>query len=440
MKPSGIGGQAVIEGVMMKNKDQYAIAVRKPNNEIIVKKEEYTSKTEKWSLFKLPIFRGIMAFIESMQIGVKTLTYSAGFYEEDENEEPSKFEKMFNKIFKGKADSVLMAMTVVIAVLAFIGIFILFPMFLSNLLGEVIKSEIVMVLIEGAIRIIVFVGYVLVISQMKDIKRVFMYHGAEHKTINCLENGFELTVENVRWQSKHHKRCGTSFMLVVMFISIIFFMFIRVDTVWLRSLLRILLIPIIAGVSYEFIKLAGRSENKVVNILSKPGMWLQALTTREPEDDMIEVAIQSVDAVFDWKAYLKTFTTIDRKRGQRLKAAAENKNKSNKEKVSNQKKKTSLKNKEESENEKKSEDIEVIKEEKEKSKPQTSDKVLKDSLDKKRKNKDNATVDIKSEFNENNKSKAAETFKEEFPEENEEDEILRALDKYFFFNDEDKKE
>lgn len=302
MKSSGIGGQAVMEGVMMKNKNQYAVAVRKPDKMIEVKVEEYHGIAEKHSVFKYPILRGIGAFIESMVVGMKTLTYSASFYEEEEVK-PSKVEKTMGKVFKEKTESVIMGLTVAVSIIAAIAIFMVLPFFISEFFKKVTDNATALALIEGLIRITLFVAYVVAISQMKDIKRVFMYHGAEHKTINCVEHGKELTVENVRNQSRYHKRCGTSFLFIVMFVSVIFFMIIRVDNVTLRMLLRILLVPVIAGVSYEFIRLAGRSDNSFINLLSKPGMWLQGLTTREPEDDMIEVAIQSVEAVFDWRAY-----------------------------------------------------------------------------------------------------------------------------------------
>lgn len=304
MKPSGIGGQAVIEGVMMKNKDAYAVAVRKPNNEIVIDKNVYISKSEKYPFFKLPILRGILAFAESMIIGTKTLTFSASFYEEEEEVQPTKVEKAMSKVFKDKAEDIFGALTIIFAIVAAVGIFMVLPFFAAEIFQKYIESDVILAVIEGIIRIAIFIAYVAAISQMKDIKRVFMYHGAEHKTINCIENGFDLTPENVKWQSRQHKRCGTSFMLIVMFVSIIFFIFIRVDQLWLRIVVRLLLVPIIAGVSYEFIKLAGRSDSKIVNILSKPGMWLQGLTTREPDEDMIEVAIASVESVFDWRAYL----------------------------------------------------------------------------------------------------------------------------------------
>jgi uncharacterized protein YqhQ len=310
MKPSGIGGQAVIEGVMMKNKDIYAVAVRKPNNEIVIDKNVHVSAADRYKIFKLPIFRGMLAFVESMSIGMKTLTFSASFYEEEEEVKPSKVETTVSKIFKDKGEKILMGLTVFIAIILAIGIFMILPFFAANILESKIESEALLAVIEGIIRIVIFIGYVALISRMNDIKRVFMYHGAEHKTINCIENGFELTVENVKWQSKQHKRCGTSFMLIVMFVSILFFIFIRVDALWLRIVVRLLLIPIIAGLSYEFIRLAGRSDSKIVNLLSKPGMWLQGLTTREPDESMIQVAIASVESVFDWKEYLKTEENI----------------------------------------------------------------------------------------------------------------------------------
>ena len=302
MKPSGIGGQAVIEGVMMKNKDQYAVAVRKPDKLIEVKLEKYHGIAEKYSIFKYPILRGIGSFVESMVIGMKTLTYSASFYEEEEVK-PSKLEQTIGKVFKEKAESILMGITVAISIFVAIAIFMVLPFFIAEYFAKMTENATLLALLEGVIRISIFILYVVGISRMEDIKRVFMYHGAEHKAINCIEHGKELTIENVRKESRYHKRCGTSFLLIVMFISVLFFMIIRVDNVALRMSLRILLVPVIAGVSYEFIRLAGRSDNAFVNLLSKPGMWMQGLTTKEPEDDMIEVAIKSVEAVFDWKAY-----------------------------------------------------------------------------------------------------------------------------------------
>lgn len=314
MKPSGIGGQAVIEGVMMKNKEQYAVAVRKPDNQIVIEKNTFISASDKYKFFKLPILRGMLAFIESMIIGMKTLTFSASFMEEEEQARTSKIEEKFSKVFKDKAENVAMGITIFFSILLAIGIFFMLPTLIAGLLVKRIESDVMLAIIEGIIRILIFIGYILAISQMKDIKRMFMYHGAEHKTINCLERGMELTVSNVRKQSKQHKRCGTSFMFIVMFISIIFFIFIRVDEQWLRVLTRILLVPVIAGVSYEFIRLAGRNESMLVSVLSKPGMWMQNLTTKEPDDPMIEVAIQSVEAVFDWREFLGTEVKTEKKK------------------------------------------------------------------------------------------------------------------------------
>lgn len=304
MRSSGIGGQAVIEGVMMKNKDQYAVAVRKPNNEVIIDKQEYHSITEKYKFLKLPILRGIVAFGESLSLGMKTLTFSAGFFEEDEAEKQDKLEKATSVLFKEKAESVAMGITVIFAVLLAIGIFMVLPWFLTEKLAVIVKEPWMQALVEGGLRLGIFILYVFCISLTKDIRRVYMYHGAEHKTINCVENGLELTIENVSKQSKEHRRCGTSFMLYVMIISIIFFMFIRVDNPALRILFRILLVPAIAGVSYEFIRFTGKYNNLFTKIISRPGMWMQALTTREPGIDMIEIAICSVEAVFDWKSYI----------------------------------------------------------------------------------------------------------------------------------------
>lgn len=303
MKRTSIGGQAVMEGVMMKNQDQYAVAVRKPNKEIEVFVDQYESITKKNKIFALPLIRGVVSFAESMIVGMKTLTYSASFFEEEEEEKPSKFENWLQQRTNGKAEDVLMGVTVCISILMAIGIFMVLPFFISSLLKRWIASSMLLSLVEGVIRIAIFLAYVMLISQMEEIKRVFMYHGAEHKTINCFESGEELTPENVKKYSRLHKRCGTSFLLIVMIISILFFMWIQVDNVFLKVLCRVLLVPVIAGVSYEFIRLAGKSDSKIVCILSKPGLMLQNLTTKEPDLEMIEVAVRSVEAVLDWRAY-----------------------------------------------------------------------------------------------------------------------------------------
>ena len=304
MKYSGIGGQAVIEGIMMKNGDDYATAVRKPDGEIEVARGRYVSLTEKVKFFSLPFVRGVFSFADSMIIGMKTLTWSAGFFEDDESTEPGKFELWLDRVFGEKLEAALMSLVMVISVVLAIVIVMVFPMLVSRVLHPLIPSETVMAILEGILRILIFICYIKLISRMEDIRRTFMYHGAEHKCINCIEHGMELNVENVRRSSKEHKRCGTSFLLIVMVISILFFMVIRVDNLWLRIVSRIVLIPVIAGVSYEFLRLAGRSESRLVNLLSRPGLWMQGLTTSEPDDSMIEVAIRAVETVFDWRAYL----------------------------------------------------------------------------------------------------------------------------------------
>lgn len=303
MKYSGIGGQAVMEGVMMKNQDKYAVAVRKPDYEIVVEVSEYNGLLSNKKIRNMPIFRGVFSFIESLTLGMRALTFSASFYEDEEDEKPEKEQKKDEKKQKKQEDA-MMGGTMLLSVVLAVAIFMVLPYYISLFFQRFITSDIAIALLEGVIRLAIFVGYVGAISLMPDIKRVYMYHGAEHKCINCIEHGMELTVENVRKSSKQHKRCGTSFMLIVMLISILFFMVIRVDNGLVKILLRILLIPVIAGVSYEFIRVAGRSDRAIVNILSKPGMWLQNLTTKEPDDDMIEVGIASVEAVFDWRSYV----------------------------------------------------------------------------------------------------------------------------------------
>lgn len=301
MKYSGIGGQAVMEGVMMKNQEQYAVAVRKPDGDIEVETKDYKGLVKNQTLRNLPIFRGVLSFVESLVLGISTLTYSASFYEEEETEKT----KQIDDAKKQKKEKAEMGFTVALSVVLAVGIFMVLPYYLSLLFGKLVTSHVVLALIEGIIRLGLFLAYVAGISLMEDIKRVFMYHGAEHKCINCIEHGMELNVENVKKSSRQHKRCGTSFLLFVMLVSIVFFAFIDVKSRIMKLLLRLLLIPVIAGVSYEFIRLAGRSDNWLVNIISKPGLWLQKLTTREPDDSMIEVGIASVEAVFDWRTYLK---------------------------------------------------------------------------------------------------------------------------------------
>ena len=311
-----IGGQAVIEGVMMKNMDRYAVSVRKPNGKIETKVEECVSFAEKHPLFQLPVFRGMANFLESMVIGMKTLNYSASFYEDEEEQTESRTEQLLEKILGEKAEKIIMGIVLVFSLAISIGLFMILPYIASEALGKLIRNEYVILFMEGIIRIAIFLGYIVLISRMEDIKRVFMYHGAEHKTINCLEAGVPLTPENVDNFSRLHKRCGTSFIFIVMIISMVFFFFIRVDTIWLRIVLRLLFLPLVAGVSYEFIRLAGSSDHPLVQIFSKPGLALQRLTTKEPDHSMIEVAIASVEGVFVWREYLENLHKGEQKEGE----------------------------------------------------------------------------------------------------------------------------
>jgi len=308
MKPSGIGGQAVMEGVMMKNGDAYAVAVRLPNGEITVKKEEYKGIVKGKKILNRPFVRGVFNFIDSMILGMKTLTYSADLaMAEEKVENAGKSDEIGETTKGGKKESdngLMMTLTVVLALVLAVGLFMVLPVLLAGLLRRFITSSFLITLIEGLIRIGIFLLYVVLISKMEDIQRVFMYHGAEHKCINCIEHGLELNVENVKASSRLHKRCGTSFLLIVMVVSVLVTMFVRIETVWLRVLSRIILLPVIAGVSYEVLKLAGRSESPIITAISKPGLMMQKLTTREPDEQMIEVAIQSVEAVFDWRAFV----------------------------------------------------------------------------------------------------------------------------------------
>ena len=301
MKSSNIGGQAVLEGIMMKHNEEYAVAVRKPDGEISVKKEKYHSIVKWKVLTTTPFIRGVFNFIDSMVIGIKTLTYSASFYEEEEEKEEVLTEEAVKK--KEKKEKLLMGATVAFSVVAAVAIFMVLPYFLTSFLKGLIPSYQVRTVIEGLVRIGIFVLYVLLISRMEDIQRTFMYHGAEHKCINCIEHGLPLTVENVRKSSRQHKRCGTSFLFLVLAISIVLLLLIHVDSAVMRVVVRILLLPVIAGISHEVLKLAGRSDNILINLISSPGLAIQKLTTKEPDDDMIEVAIQAVEAVFDWRAY-----------------------------------------------------------------------------------------------------------------------------------------
>ena len=343
IKPSGIGGQAVMEGVMMRNRTKYAVAVRKADGETVVNVKEYHSIVEKLPFLGWPFIRGAVNLVESMIVGMGTLMYSANFADEEESKkndgkakkesakpaaaenEPATTEAPDaerSDAAKGEKSKAVMTpamigLTVTLSLVLTIALFIMLPFAVTSLFERAtgIESAVVSSIMEGVLRICIFVGYVALISRMNEIQRVFRYHGAEHKTINCIEHGLPLTVDNARASSKEHKRCGTSFMIFVMVISILVFSIVNLFPLYtgdsrilrflIRFAVRLLLLPVVAGISYEFLRLAGRSDNRIVNILSRPGMWMQALTTKEPDDKMLAVAITSVEAVFDWKAFLE---------------------------------------------------------------------------------------------------------------------------------------
>ena len=302
---SGIGGQAVIEGIMMKNKEDYSVAVRKPDGSIDVIQGEYLSLTDKYPFFRLPFLRGILSFYDSMALGMKCLSHSASFYEDDEGSEPGKLEQLLDKLFGEKVEQVLSVLVMVFSFAMALFIFVALPTILLSFVKKFLPIESALAFLEGLLRILIFVLYIKLISRAKDIRRTFEYHGAEHKCINCVEHGLDLTVDNVMASSKEHKRCGTSFIVYVMMISIFLFMFLRFDSLYLKILSRLLLIPVIAGISYEVLRLVGMVDNPVTRLLFIPGMWMQGLTTKEPERDEVEVAIAAVERVFDWRAFQK---------------------------------------------------------------------------------------------------------------------------------------
>lgn len=312
MKPSGIGGQAVIEGIMMRNKDQYSIAVRKPDNEIEVTVRDCNQLQKKHPWLNYPMIRGVYSFVDSLVTGISTINYSASFYDDPAEQKSTKADEIGRAVFKDKLEAVLMAFTVILSVVFAVGLFMLIPYFVSRLLTPYVSSQFLLNFIEGLVRVVLFILYILAISQMKDIKRTFMYHGAEHKCINCVEHGLPLTVENVMTSSRQHKRCGTSFLFLVMLVSIVLhFVFVAVPFYWVRLLGRLLMVPVVAGISFEIIQWAGRTDSKFADIMSKPGLAMQKFTTKEPAADMAEVAIKAVEAVFDWRAYLKEEFDLD---------------------------------------------------------------------------------------------------------------------------------
>ncbi|MFV3012672.1 DUF1385 domain-containing protein [Clostridium botulinum] len=294
-KSTNVGGQAVLEGVMMRGKNGIATAVRKTNEEIVVNKENYTPYTKKSFFFSLPIIRGFVSLIESLVIGIQTLNYSASFFEEQVEE--SKFDKWFNRTFKDKADNILIGITLLISFIISAVVFFIFPTFIANFFKKIyIQSTLLLNIIEGIIRIAIFLLYILLISNMEDIKRVFQYHGAEHKTIFCYENHMDLIPENAIKFTRFHPRCGTNFLFLVMIVSILLFSLTGWNNIWQRILYRIILLPVVSGVTYEIIKWLGKSNSNFAKIIAYPGLMLQKLTTKEPDLKQLEVAIMALKA------------------------------------------------------------------------------------------------------------------------------------------------
>ena len=319
MKPSNIGGQAVMEGIMMRHKDKYSIAVRRPDKEIEVKVEDYKCIFGKARIWRKPIIRGMVSFIDSLVTGTKCLMYSAEIAGDEEDEEETRKnaalspeELKAKKKKEDKAFKSLLYVTVAVSIVISVAAFMLLPYALASLCRKVGASEVVVTIVEAFVKLGLFMGYMILISRMKDIQRTFMYHGAEHKCINCVENGKPLTVENVLESSRFHRRCGTSFLFLVMIVSIfLHFIFVLVPFYWLRLFGRLLMVPVVSGISFEIIQWAGRTDSKFALMMSKPGMAMQKFTTKEPTADMAEVAIKAVEAVFDWRAYLKTEFNLD---------------------------------------------------------------------------------------------------------------------------------
>ncbi len=305
MKYANIGGQAVMEGVMMRHKDRYAVAVRKENHEIEVKSDTHISYGKRFHVSGIPIIRGAFAFVDSLVLGMQTLTWSASFFEEEEPADAAGRKKES----AADSDKGFMVLTVILSLALSIGLFMVLPFFISNIFRRATDSGLFLGIIEGLVRLMIFIAYIVLISRMKDIQRLFMYHGAEHKTINCIEHGEELTPENAAKYSRFHKRCGTSFLFIVMFVSIafflLFFQIFPIESMVLKVVCRILMVPLIAGVSYEIIQWAGRHDSGLVCLVSKPGFWMQKFTTKEPDLEMLEVAIASIEAIYDWREFQK---------------------------------------------------------------------------------------------------------------------------------------
>ena len=312
MVNSGIGGQAVIEGIMMRNGGSYAVGVRKPDSAIAVERHAFRSIIDLPGVMKIPLLRGVVSFIDSLVIGIRCLMISASYFDEeseadrdDASASLSKEEKVRREAEKERQERLMMTGSVAFSLVFAIAVFMLLPYFLSLLLASFVKSAFAISLFEAAVRVLIFIVYLVLISRMRDIQRTYMYHGAEHKCINCLEHGMELNVDNVMKSSRFHRRCGTSFLVYVILISAILLMFVQTGSHITRIVIRLLLVPLIAGISYELLRIAGTSDGKLACILSRPGLAMQKLTTREPDEEMAEVAIAAVEAVFDWRVFLK---------------------------------------------------------------------------------------------------------------------------------------
>lgn len=297
MEKQSVGGQAVIEGVMMQSKKYRAIAVRKSNGEIELKKERIKSWVQDKKIDKIPFLRGAFVLFETMIQGMKSLNYSSEFFMEDDADEEDVIDRFLKKIFKDKANDAIMAVSIVLAMLLSIFFFVLIPTTVVGAWSGIIKNNIILNLIEGVLRIAILILYMLGISRFEDIKRTFMYHGAEHKVIYCYENNLELTVENAKKFTTLHPRCGTNFLFIVMATSIILFSFFGWPNILVRIAMRIICIPVVAGISYEIIKFLGKYNNILSKIVAYPGMMLQNITTSEPNDDQLEVAIKALKAV-----------------------------------------------------------------------------------------------------------------------------------------------
>lgn len=297
MKICNIGGQALIEGILMRHENDVSIAIRSSDGEIIIKKEELKQSSLVKILKRVPILRGIVGFVESLSIGYRALEYSVGFLENETTDKASDMEKTVEYNKKSSSNGAFMVFSMLISIVLAISLFMVLPYVLASILKKAEANRMVIAIAEGIIRIAIFFIYMFLVSMAKDIKRVFMYHGAEHKCINCIENELELNIKNVMKSSRFHKRCGTGFLFYIVIISTVLFMFIKADTIFLRVIVRLLLVPIIAGLAYELLKATGKTDNVFIRLLTKPALFFQRFTTKEPSEDMVEVAIKAINVL-----------------------------------------------------------------------------------------------------------------------------------------------